>query len=497
MLFAVRYRHHYEALIALARFERAYNDYRGSCGNAEGLAGLLSSYAGSWHEVDRRYREFFLACKRMGETRFRKALKPAEAKMLKSYDEFLSDLTNRWQTHLMDEGGWPPASVPSQDGFFHDRVELAFPQADRSNRLAVIISDALRYEAGKDLAERLSASKAAGLAGKISVSCDAAVCMLPSYTQLGMAALLPDGPLVILPDTNVTKGGKSTQGTANRQKLLEEGVSGAVAMQAQSILDAGLLSIGDNPLVFIYHNVIDKVGDKRDTETTVFREAERAFSEIESLTAMLLAAGCKKVFITSDHGFIYQDHEPQAYEYADVKELSMLKGSDLVDSAHTRRFVVGDAIPYSDALIEFTPEQLSLEGGLKVEVPKGISRLRLQGSGARFVHGGLSPQENVIPIVCVEIAPTKRAAHPTAVEGYPLGRAVITGSTVMLDVYQVEPISDQVSSTVAIVGLYGPDDRLLSSVEQTITLESGETADESSEDADENGPENQGEEINE
>jgi len=478
-MWADRYDAHYKALLSLGRLKDALVKYNKQVTGATTFESLLNGYSDSWYGVDFAYRELIVSWHRIsGNGAFKQTLSTLIDTVESSYSQFLGDITARWQNHAMDAGTWPPHEEYAQNNFFKQRVLWEFPENINGKRIGVIISDALRYEMGASLSTRLLSSKAKSIAGRTKVTVKSAVSMIPSYTQLGMAALLPDGPLVILPDTNVTKGGKPTQGTANRQKLLEEGVSGAVAMQAQSILDVGLLSIGDNPLVFIYHNVIDKVGDKRDTETTVFREAERAFSEIESLTAMLLAAGCKKVFITSDHGFIYQDHEPQAYEYADVKELSMLKGSDLVDSAHTRRFVVGDAIPYSDALIEFTPEQLSLEGDLKVAVPKGISRLRLQGSGARFVHGGLSPQENVIPIVCVEIAPTKRAAHPTAVEGYPLGRAVITGSTVMLDVYQVEPISDQVSSTVAIVGLYGSDGRLLSSVEQTITLESESTSSE-------------------
>ncbi|MCH4081489.1 MAG: BREX-1 system phosphatase PglZ type A [Atopobiaceae bacterium] len=458
MLFAVRYRHHYEALIALARFERAYNDYRGSCGNAEGLAGLLSSYAGSWHEVDRRYREFFLACKRMGETRFRKALKPAEAKMLKSYDEFLSDLTNRWQTHLMDEGGWPPASVPSQDGFFHDRVELAFPQADRSNRLAVIISDALRYEAGKDLAERLSASKAAGLAGKISVSCDAAVCMLPSYTQLGMAALLPAGTLEIDPAScRVLKDGKPTDGLQNRGTLIASAVEGARALSAEKMLEKGSVNLEDVPLAFVYHNVIDKTGDARDSEGRTFEAVDDACDEIEKLVQILLRAGCGKVIVTADHGFLYQQQEPESYAYSDVPELSKTVAGQ-ADAARSRRFAVGAGLPEDSSLLSFQAKTLSLKGDYEVVMPRGITRLRLQGSGARFVHGGASAQEDVIPIVTVEATGAhEEATQPTGVEGFTTGRPVITGPSVSVYVYQTKPCGSGVSPLTVRVGVYDKD----------------------------------------
>lgn len=471
-LWAQKYTPHYQTLLALGRFREAQVKYDQQVPGATTFDALLEGYTSSWFAIDMQYRELIAAWHGIsGTSKFKVALGSVVEKAESKYTQYLSDMSDRWQSHAMDAGVWPPKLDTSQASFFKQCVERELPESAHGRRIGVIVSDALRYEMGVSLASQLVASKLRSIAGRTSVSIKPAISMLPSYTQLGMAALLPDGPLAIEADTSVTKSGKPTQGTAARQKLLGERILGAVAVQAQTILDSGMPDISNSQLVFVYHNVIDKVGDKRDTESTVFRETPRALAEIEQLTAMLLTAGCKKVFITADHGFIYQDHEPEAYEYVDVKELAFLKGSDLVDSAHTRRFAVG-AIPASDALIEFTPQQLSLEGNLKVAVPKGIARLRLSGSGARFVHGGLSPQETVIPIVCVEITASKGAAHPTDVEGYPLGRATITGSTVMLDVYQVEPVSDKVGGAVAIVGLYAGDGTLLSSVEQTLTLNS-------------------------
>jgi hypothetical protein len=49
--------------------------------------------------------------------------------------------------------------------------------------------------------------------------------MLPSYTQLGMAALLPNTELAISDNESsaVLVDGKPSQGTANRIKILETG----------------------------------------------------------------------------------------------------------------------------------------------------------------------------------------------------------------------------------------------------------------------------------
>lgn len=472
-LFADRFRHHYEALLALARFSRALDGYRHTCVDADGLPDLLPAYAERWFEVDRQYRNLLLARDRMTPGRFRGRLEPAIDGVEKDYDAFLQDLTNRWQSHLMDEGSWPPPSLRSQDGLFHELVELSFPEAQAGRRVGLVISDALRYEAGRDLAERLGASTASGLAGKVSVSCEAAVCMLPSYTQLGMAALLPDGPMRIDPATClVEKTGHPTQGRENRQDMIASRVPGAVALKAEDLLDAGSLDLADVPLAVVYHNVIDKIGDSRESEGRTFAAVETACGEVERLAQTLVRAGCGKVFVTSDHGFLFQRPEPESYAYADVPGLAQaLSLQD--DSARTRRFAVGKALPRDESLLVYKARQLSLEGDYEVAMPRGITRLRLQGSGARFVHGGASAQEDVIPVITVVVTGSRsEATTPTGVEGFPTGRAVITGPSVSLIVYQTKPCGAGVTPLTVRVGVYGENGELLCAHERTLDLAS-------------------------
>ena len=471
MLFADRYGNHYRALLALARFEGALAGYERTRGGATGLKELVDSYASAWEEADRRYREFFLARSRMRAGRFKDALAPVVARVEKGYDAYLADLTERWQRHLMDEGGWPPASMASQSDFFHDNVELAFPKDEPGGRVGVIVSDALRFEAGLDLAGRLAASKARGLAGRTSVSCSAALCMLPSYTQLGMAALLPDGQMEIDPaDAMVRKGGRPTQGIANRQAIVAGRVPGSVCLKAEDVLEAGSIGLVGTPVAVIYHNAIDKTGDSRETEGRVFEAVERACAEVESLAQMLVRAGCGTVVITSDHGFLYQSEDPESYAYAGVAGLADAAARESV--TRTRRFVVGRGLPKDDSLAVYEAADLSLQGDYEVAMPRGVTRLRLQGSGARFVHGGASAQEDVIPVITVKVAARAASAKPTGVEGFPVGRAVITGSMVSLVVYQTKACGGAVTPLTVKVGVYTEDGTLLSSKERTLELDS-------------------------
>lgn len=470
---AAPYANHYASLVALARLSEALKCYQAEASAATTMGELMEGYATSWHLVDRRYRELRLHYGYVSQGRFGQALEPAVKAVEARYDSFLSDCAARWQEHLLDVGPWPSASLPSQADFFRDHVARRVPDASAGHRVGVIISDALRYECAADLVERLNASKAKGLSGRSKATVEARAGMVPSYTQLGMAALLPAGKMEIDPATAlVTKDGQTTAGTKARQTLVVSAIPGSLACQADELPDDLARAIASAPVVFVYHNVIDRVGDKQATERRTFRAVEDALAEIERIAARLLQAGCGTVLVTSDHGFIYQGRDLESKDFADVDGLQLLKGAEGVDSERTRRFVVSDVLPKNPLLIEYTSSELSLVGGHLIGVPRGAMRLRLSGSGARFVHGGVSPQECVVPVVVVEQVKAKAAAHQSGVSAFPVGRPVITGPSVMLDVYQEEPVGDLVVPTSVKVGAYAKDGRLLSPSEVMLELSS-------------------------
>lgn len=472
---AAAYADHYAALVAMAKLDDSLKRYRAEVPSATTMEELMGGYATKWYEVDRRYRELRLRYGRVSQGRFGQILASAVDVVEARYNSFLSDCAARWQEHLLDEGPWPNESLPSQVHFFRDHVIRRVPNATDGHRVGVIVSDALRYECAVDLVERLTASRVKGVASRNRTTVEARAGMVPSYTQLGMASLLPAGLMEIDPATAlVSKDGLPTAGTKARQALIDTGISGSRAWQADELPVDLTSAIKGVPVVWVYHNVIDRIGDKQDTERKTFRAVEEAFAEIEDLVARLLSVGCGTVLITSDHGFIYQDRDLEPKDFADVDGLGLLKGAEGVDSERTRRFVVSDVLPKSPFLIEYTSSELSLVGGHLIGVPRGAMRLRLSGSGTRFVHGGVSPQECVVPVVVVEQTKkaTDAAAHPSSVSAFPVGHPVITGPSVTLDVYQEEPVGDLVAPSTVKVGAYAKDGRLLSPSEITLELAS-------------------------
>lgn len=479
-----RFEDNYHALLSACSFFDAIASYESSSPSVTSAQDVFELYCSTWYEVDESYRHFFDHYTNLQNGKFKQKLESPRQRIMASYDQYLMTLTDKWQLALFADGDvYPPEGIAFQARFFMDRVVHALPSAEKGRRVGVIVSDALRYEVGRDLAARISRSRNTKLRDGKSVSCEGALCMLPSYTQLGMAALLPGDAMVIDPRTgNVMKDGLPTSGLTNRQTILDSTVPGSIAIKADELMAEGPTAIGDTaPIIYVYHNVIDKMGDSRDTEDKVFSACKDACEEIEELASELVSAGCGTIFIISDHGFLYQAGDIAAYEYAEVEDLSMLSKMEDMEMNRTRRFIVADVLPKSDSLIEYASTSLSLEGSVKVAFPRGITRLRLRGSGAKFVHGGASLQEDVIPIITIKRDVNAKKTYETDVQGFATGRLSITGSTVAVDVYQVQPCDQSVLPATVKVGLYAPDDskasdKLLSATEKTLVLDSEDKA---------------------
>jgi hypothetical protein len=118
-----------------------------------------------------------------------------------------------------------------------------------------------------------------------------------------------------------------------------------------------------------------------------------------------------------------------------------------------RRFVLGKGLKLSPALHTFSSAQLGLDGNIEVQIPKSINRLRLKGSGSRFVHGGASLQEVVIPVLKIN---KKRQSDVTSVEVEILRGAssVITSGQLAVTFYQSGPVTDKIQPRILRAGIY-------------------------------------------
>lgn len=402
----------------------------------------LDRYRKHWFRIDQLYRQFHFAAR---TNEYTGPLEALRLEVEKQYvNRYLYELGNAWQQQVDAVSEWRSVALRPQTRFFSDHVE---PIIRKGNRKAVvIISDALRYEIAEELASRIRQED------RFDAELDALLGVLPSYTQLGMAALLPHETLAHSQDGDpVLVDGQRSDGTVNRNKILSPG--GGFAIQAEDVLamPRGELRevYGAHQVLYVYHDRIDAVGDKGRTERQVFAAANEALRELVDLVKRLTNANATNILVTADHGFLYQDTALGDAFYLSAKP----QGDELV--VRNRRYVLGRGLKDDPAFRKFEPEQLGLSSDLEVQIPKSIHRLKLPGAGFRFVHGGAALPEIVVPVLSIN-KKRKSDTRPVNVEVLPETDKITTGQLVV-KLFQSEPVGDKVYARTLRAGLYVGD----------------------------------------
>lgn len=390
-------------------FEAAYNAMFAALGLAKlkeeypngFIASALKSFAALYltelYRFDEEYRNYY---RFQGSEGVAGTLVPVTARVEELYNEwFLPTLASAWAPFVKNNllGDWNiPGMVNQHD--FYKRVVEPLLSASSAPRVAVIVSDALRYEAARSLTVLLNKRDnfKAEIASMLSV--------LPSHTALGMAALLPhnsidyDGSGVALVD------GLNAEGLKNRNQILER--HGGIALSAKDVKtlprEELRAQIGERSIVYIYHNRIDETGDNQTSEREVFEAVSQTLEELEAIVAKTLNnLNCSVAVITADHGFIFTNGELLSTEHSEVE---IHTGTALIEK---KRYIVGTKLDMVGACWKTTTKiTAATTTEYDVVVPRGINRFHFKG-GARYFHGGAMPQEVLVPAITVRKARDK------------------------------------------------------------------------------------------
>jgi len=279
--------------------------------------------------------------------------------------------------------------------------------------VAYFFVDAMRFEMGVELAERLPQS--------VEVSVRPAVCALPSITPIGMAALQPGASssfsVVELAGTFGAKIGDAfLPDLAARKKF----AASRVPKLADIALDE-LLSLQPSRLakkiegaqvIIVRSQEIDHAGERgftfqaRQVMDTVIDNLARAIRK-------LAAAGVEHCVLTADHGHLFFPSDRDESMRIDAP------GGDEID-LHRRCWIGrGGATPAG--CVRVTASALGYESDLDFVFPVGSGVFKAGGDLA-FHHGGPSLQEMVIPVVTVRMKAkeAERAkAGPVTATGLP------------------------------------------------------------------------------
>ena len=381
---------YYEGLLQVANMQAFFAEHSAGFHTVEPHR-IWNEYTSDYYRMDTYYRLFHLCFQHSlmeSHPLLDDLFKQVADKVEGVYTHwFLGQLGQNWSDSCAEnlEKYGRILEVPQQTDFYAQKVRPS------ENRIFVIISDGLRYEVAASLAEEFQRE----MQCKVTLgSCEA---LFPAVTKFGMAALLPhkklevkpraDGTLAVLADGEPTEDGY-------RDKLLKAANSASIALKYKNIVGLKRQErqelVKGMSVVYIYHDVIDKIGHTSDN--AVFSACDQAVNEIKNLARIIVNDfGGTNILVTADHGFLYT--------YSPLKEDNKTDKNTLnkQDVEVDRRYL----ITQKSARPKYLMPVRFLDGATDYEAftPRESVRIKKKGGALNYVHGGISLQEIVVPVL--------------------------------------------------------------------------------------------------
>lgn len=424
-------------------------------------------YTKDLYKLDTLYRKFHHAYQESGSPgEFKHYLERLE----KEYTEgFLIPLSASWQEAVDNDTYLESLKQIEMYGFFKRHV---VPYLKQDKYLFVIISDGFRYELGAELSGVIAGKN------RFQVQLESVKAPVPSYTQLGMASLLPYRELELASDGNtVLIDGRTTQGWPAREKILQSYLDKEFPGKKARIMSAKEFfelppayqeeEVKGIDLVYLHSPGVDAVGENPKTEGNLFTTAGKEIEFISDLVRKIVNLNRTHVLVTADHGFLYRYRPVPEVDWMQIKQGKGEKKRD-------HRFIVAEEpVPYPGTDI-LEPEKLGWKGNFKVQTARGIGRIKRPGGGSRFVHGGRSLQELVVPLLVLK---KSRKDDISYVEIAVVDRrSVITTGQIGVKFIQEEPVDIKTKPRKIFARFESSDKKELSS-SKVLIFDSAETND--------------------
>lgn len=381
---------YYDGLLQVAKMQSFFLERSAGFHTAQAKE-IWKEYTSDYYQMDSCYRQFHLCFQRslknsndLLDDLFKAVVDKVEALYSGWY---LAQLGSNWTAVCGEdlEKHGHVAEVDYQEDFYRSKIKYC------DTRAFVIISDALRYEVAASLAEQLRRET------QSQVELNSMCGIYPTITPYGMAALLPHKELTVSEKSGgslaLLADGQPTD-SLNREKVLKADKSNSVALQYKNIISMKKAErtalVKGMDVVYIYHDKIDEASHTSDY--AVFPACDEAIEEIKNLVRIIVNEfSGTRIFITADHGFLYT-YSPLTED--DKVSKSSWNGQEV---EYGRRY----AIMKKGAQPEYLQPVQFLEGntGYDAFAPKENVRIKMSGGGLNYVHGGISLQEMVVPVI--------------------------------------------------------------------------------------------------
>lgn len=340
-------------------------------------------YRTTFHKVDTTYRKAVGLYYAIGkDTPAQDVIDEAKKRLDNEYWVLSNDLNVEWMRCVEDRGqAFNSVQLKRQDAFYN---HIYVPNLKQ----VVIISDGLRYEVAQELYYEMAKSRH-------EASIDAMLTMLPSETEYTKCALLPHQSLRYADNTMLVDD-QHLSGMAERIKQIRKFVPNAHCVSMRDVLQNSKeqnRELVKYDLLVVFQDVIDHTGHDDDPETLT-QACELTISELEKAVRKLHDANSNSIWITSDHGFLFND-----FELADPNKLKPIEDKTTI-LEKTSRYILSTSDEPFHAIMRFPLEEVSgMKGDINVALPMGAIRIKAPGASYKYAHGGASLQEMIIPVL--------------------------------------------------------------------------------------------------
>lgn len=362
-------------------------------------------------------------------------------------DQNYAKLSNRmnleWTRCIKEAGGMKEVHLLRQYDFYDERIKPI------QKKVVVIVSDALRYEVAQELIGELARSKHIA-------SLKPALAMLPTETKYCKPSLLPHNELKFYGQgdkQDMAVDNHILDTTEKRSEHLQRYRDGAICVPFETVAEYNQdknREIFKHSMVYIFHDVIDKTGHDGNAKQ-VTQACREAITDLGTMIPKIHASyNVREVYVTSDHGFLFNDIQFADKDKHKIEEETMERSS---------RYYLTKSDKAVDGIVKFPLGEVSAlvnANDVFVAVPAGTNRLAAPSGGYLFTHGGASMQEIIIPVI------TSRQERSDSKQ--PVGVMVLDrklsmqASRLRFKLLQTEAVSMDMKERIVSVALYYNDE---------------------------------------
>ncbi len=403
---------------------------------------FINIYAEEYYKVDYYYRNFYYFYDKI-QSPILEDIRELVERIYVNW--FLDNISPRWLESIKEkisaenDCGWQIKNISQQKDFYNEIISPILQKSER-DKVFVLVSDGLRYEVAKELADSLNSETR----GSTEIFYLQGV--LPSTTKFGMAALMPHEVISIGKGGKILVDGINISGTESKKKLLSNYVKDSLAISWNDLnslsRDKAREALKSKRLIYIFHNTIDSFAEDIKKEIKVFDAARLAIDEIKKAIKYICnSLNGTRVLIVADHGFLYKRSKIDESEKLKIEESTLIESS--------RRYLLSQQKAKQEGVISVNLDYLiSNQEQYYAIIPNGIIRFKTQGGGINYVHGGASLQEIVIPLIDyhhIEKSAAKEEDfnRPAKIELMVTG-GKITNNSFNIKFFQVDKITNKI-----------------------------------------------------